>query len=42
MPAAEPSGWFVTTIPREPVAGCFSQVKEVVIGGGLRRNARSR
>ena len=26
-PAAEASGWFVATIPREPVAGRFSQTK---------------
>ena len=24
-PAAEASGWLVTTMPRVPVAGCFSQ-----------------
>ena len=24
-PAAEASGWLVTTMPRGPVAGCFSQ-----------------
>ena len=26
-PAAEASGWLVTTMPRAPVAGRFSQVK---------------
>ena len=29
MPAAEASGWFVTTMPRVPWAGCFSQVNGV-------------
>src|SRR4051812_18968187 len=29
MPAAEPSGWLVTTTPLVPCAGCFSQVKSV-------------
>src|SRR5215218_1358282 len=29
MPAAEPSGWLVTTTPLRPCAGCFSQVKSV-------------
>ncbi len=28
-PAAEASGWLVTTMPREPVAGRFSQTKSV-------------
>ena len=28
MPAAEPSGWLVTTTPFVPCAGCFSQVEE--------------
>src|SRR5829696_5381161 len=29
MPAAEPSGWLVTTTPLVPCAGCFSHVKSV-------------
>ena len=33
-PAAEASGWLVTTIPFEPVAGCFSQTKFVTRGAG--------
>src|SRR5215218_3113560 len=29
MPAAEPSGWLVTTTPLVPCAGCFSHLKSV-------------
>jgi hypothetical protein len=25
-PAADASGWFVTTMPRDPRAGCFSVI----------------
>ena len=31
-PAAEASGWLVTTMPREPLAGFFSQVKSATRG----------
>ena len=32
-PAADASGWLVTTIPRDPVAGRFSQVNVAMRGG---------